>query len=123
LQMPDPELQIEGDQVRLVQIVRNLLSNAVKFTPPGGSIELSIAAADSSVQIEVRDTGCVVTPALLPRLFDPFAEGSPEAGPTGVGLGLTITNHLVALHTGPITAHGAGPGQVPEFRVSLPLPG
>ena len=119
--MPDP-LQVQGDERQLVTILRTLFDNAVKFTPPGGSIELSIAAVDSCAQIQVRDTGCGITPEGLSQLFDPFAlEESTASADRGLGLSLTITKHLVELHHGTITAHSEGPGQGAEFRVRLPL--
>ena len=120
--MPDPLLQVNGDERHLVQIVRNLFDNAVKFTPAGGSIELSIAAVDSQVQIDVRDTGCGITPEFLPQLFDPFTlEESEARAENGLGLSLTITKHLVELHHGTLTADSAGAGQGAKFRVCLPL--
>jgi signal transduction histidine kinase len=123
LQLPDPWPSIEGDEPRLVQIVRNLLDNAVKFTPDGGSIYLSIIADRASVDIEVKDTGCGMTPTLLPKLFAPFVAGVslPEAEGGGLGLGLTITKYLVELHNGTISATSEGPGEGSQFRVSLPL--
>jgi signal transduction histidine kinase len=122
LDMPDPDLQIDGDERQLVHIVRSLLDNAVKFTSPGGSIELSIVPVVSYAQIEVRDTGCGITPEFLPKLFDPFVlDASTAQDDNGLGVSLTITKHLVELHRGTITAYSAGPGQGAEFRVCLPL--
>jgi len=122
LSLPEQALQIDGDELRLVQIVRNLLDNAVKFTPDGGSIHLSLAAAGSQAQIQVRDTGCGLTPTVVSRLFDPFVlvTSTADAEP-GVGLSLSITKHLVELHNGTIHADSAGPGQGSQFYVSLPL--
>jgi signal transduction histidine kinase len=122
LQMPDQPLRIQGDELRLVQIVQNLLDNAVKFTPEGGSIHLSIAAVGSHAQIQVQDTGCGVTPTLLPRLFEPFAVGaSTPHTEAGLGLSLIITKHLVELHNGTISAYSTGPGQGSQFCVTLPV--
>jgi signal transduction histidine kinase len=120
--MPEHALQILGDELRLVQIVRNLLDNAVKFTANGGSIHLSIAAAGSQAQIQVQDTGCGLAPTVLSRLFDPFVSVSTAQAEAGIGVSLNITRHLVELHNGTISAASAGPGQGSQFCVSLPLP-
>jgi signal transduction histidine kinase len=119
--IPEQALRIEGDELRLVQIVRNLLDNAVKFTPDGGSIHLSIVGVGSQAQIQVQDTGCGLTPTVLSRLFDPFVLASTAQAEAGVGVSLSITKHLVELHRGAITAASAGPGQGSQFCVSLPL--
>jgi signal transduction histidine kinase len=120
--MPEHALRIAGDELRLVQIVRNLLDNAVKFTPDGGSIHLSMLAAGSQAQIDVQDTGCGLTPAVLSGLFEPFVLATSTAhAEAGVGLSLSITKRLVELHRGTIRADSAGPGQGSQFCVSLPL--
>jgi signal transduction histidine kinase len=121
LNIPEQALRTQGDELRLVQIVRNLLDNAVKFTADGGSIHLSIAAVGSQAQIQVRDTGCGLTPTVLSRLFDPFVWASTAQTEAGTGMSLNITKHLVELHNGTISATSAGPGQGSQFCVSLPL--
>ena len=121
LNMPEQALRIQGDELRLVQIVRNLLDNAVKFTADGGSIHLSIAGVGSQAQIQVQDTGCGLIPTVLSRLFDPFVLASTDNAEAGVGLSLSITRYLVELHKGTISADSAGPGQGSTFCVSLPL--
>ena len=119
--MPEQALRIQGDELRLVQIVRNLLDNAVKFTADSGSIHLSIAAVGSQAQIQVQDTGCGLTPTVLSRLFDPFVLASTAHAEAGIGVSLNITRRLVELHNGTISAASDGPGQGSQFCVSLPL--
>jgi signal transduction histidine kinase len=121
LNMPEQALRIEGDELRLVQIIRNLLDNAVKFTPDGGSIHLSIAGVGSQAEIQVQDTGCGLTSTVLSRLFDPFVLASTDQAEAGVGVSLSITKRLVELHEGTISAASAGPGLGSQFCVSLPL--
>src|SRR5579862_7048710 len=82
--MPEQALRVQGDELRLVQIVRNLLDNAVKFTADGGSIHLSIAEVGSEAQIQVQDTGCGLTPTVLSRLFDPFIFVTTDQAEAGI---------------------------------------
>jgi diguanylate cyclase len=121
LNMPEQALRVQGDEPRLVQIVRTLLDNAIKFTEDGGSIHLSIAGVGSQAQIQVQDTGCGLTPTALSRLFDPFVLASAAPTEAGIGVSLNITKHLVELHNGTISATSAGAGQGSQFCVSLPL--
>jgi two-component system CheB/CheR fusion protein len=110
-----------GDPERLQQIVSNLLANAIKFTPGGGRVDVRIEAVDGSVRLVVADTGRGIAPAFLPQVFERFAqEASAASGEGGLGLGLSIVHHLVALHGGTVRAESAGPGQGATFVVALP---
>ena len=115
--------EVLGDPDRLQQVVWNLVGNAIKFTPRGGAVELSVARADSAVALEVRDTGQGIRPEFLPRIFDRFSQqdASTTRGQSGLGLGLSITRHLVELHGGTITARSPGEGQGATFRVEIPM--
>lgn len=114
---------VEADPTRLGQVFWNLLKNAVKFTPPGGSVQISTADTPSG-QIEVRmtDTGAGIEPAILPRIFDAFQQGSRDVTRRfgGLGLGLAISRSIVELHGGTIAAASAGPGRGATFTVRLP---
>ena len=114
---------ITGDPNRLQQVVWNLLINAVKFTPPGGRIEVHLAQARPYVEIVVRDTGCGITPELLPHVFDRFRQGDSSSTRvhSGIGLGLTLVKHLVELHGGIVAADSPGPDQGATFTVRLPM--
>src|SRR2546426_4611915 len=115
--------QVEGDPARLQQVVWNLLSNAVKFSPPGGRVVLRVCRAGSQVIISVRDEGEGIEPGFLPHVFERFHQADNTATRThgGLGLGLAIVRHLVALHGGTVTAESKGKGQGATFTVSLPL--
>jgi signal transduction histidine kinase len=121
---PDP-LVVEGDKVRLAQVVSNLLINAAKYTPPGGRVELTVIAGPSEVEIVVRDNGIGIPPAMQSRIFDLFAQvdSSTTRSHGGLGIGLTIVKTLVEMHGGTIRATSAGPGQGSQFTVQLPLGG
>ncbi|MEI7820025.1 MAG: ATP-binding protein [Verrucomicrobiota bacterium] len=115
--------EVLGDPDRLEQVMWNLVNNAIKFTPRGGNVEISIERAGSSVALEVRDTGQGIRADFLPRIFDRFSQqdASTTRGQSGLGLGLSITRHLVELHGGTITARSAGEGQGATFRVEIPM--
>ena len=115
--------EVLGDPDRLEQVLWNLVNTAIKFTPRAGSVEISIERAGSSVALEVRDTGQGIRADFLPRIFDRFAQqdASTTRGQSGLGLGLSITRHLVELHGGTITARSAGEGLGATFHVEIPM--
>lgn len=120
--VPPHGLAIDGDVLRLTQVVANLLTNAAKYTPSGGTITVTAERREATVVIRVRDTGIGISEEMLPRIFDVFAqERQPSRdAPGGLGLGLTIVRSLVELHGGTVTAHSAGLGLGSEFVVELP---
>jgi PAS domain S-box-containing protein len=114
---------VDGDRIRLVQVVANLLNNAAKYTPQGGAIVLSLEVADGSAAVAVRDNGIGIGPGLLPQVFELFtqAERTPDRAQGGLGLGLALVKSLVGLHGGRVEAHSGGPGLGSTFRIALPL--
>ncbi|HEX7080944.1 MAG TPA: HAMP domain-containing sensor histidine kinase [Gammaproteobacteria bacterium] len=117
---PESALWVDGDDVRLAQILINLLTNAAKFTPPGGRIEVRVERSGDDAVITVADDGIGIDAATLPRLFDRFI----QAGATidgGMGLGLPLVRRLAELHGGTVTAKSEGIGRGSEFVVRLPL--
>ena len=119
----DEATEVLGDPDRLEQVVWNLVNNAIKFTPRTGSVEISVVRAGSSVALEVHDTGQGIRADFLPRIFDRFSQqdASTTRGQSGLGLGLSITRHLVELHGGTITASSAGEGKGATFHVEIPM--
>jgi PAS domain S-box-containing protein len=119
---PTP-LRVNGDRVRLVQIVTNLLANAAKFTPEGGYVRLAVEARGTNVEISVRDNGVGIPADLLPRVFDLFIQGdrSLDHSSGGLGIGLTLVKRLVLLHGGVVEARSEGVGRGSTFVVCLPL--
>jgi CheY-like chemotaxis protein/two-component sensor histidine kinase len=114
---------ITGDPARLQQVVWNLLTNAVKFTPPGGSIELTLRRLEGELELAVADSGIGISAEFLPHVFDRFRQG--DASTTrrhgGLGLGLSIARQLVELHGGSITAASEGEGCGARFELRLPV--
>ncbi|HEY9075712.1 MAG TPA: ATP-binding protein [Anaerolineaceae bacterium] len=121
LSVPDHLPIIRADTTRLRQVINNLLANAVKFTRKG-SITLGAEVELPYVHLWVSDTGLGIPPELQERIFEPFNTTSSKRRAQGMGLGLSITRHLVALHNGIITLDSqAGVGS--SFHIYLPLPG
>lgn len=115
---------LHGDADRLQQIVWNLLSNAVKFTPPGGTVTVSLARRADHAEVAVADTGKGIAAEFLPYVFDRFrqADSATTRSHGGLGIGLAIVRHLAEMHGGTVHAESAGPGQGATFTVRLPLP-
>jgi signal transduction histidine kinase len=111
-----------GDGSRLEQVLRNLLSNAVKFTPEGGRIDVTLRQRGHMAEVTVTDTGIGIAPESLPRVFEAFMQGDSDHRTVseGLGLGLAIVRHLVALHGGTVTAQSGGSGLGTTFTVTLP---
>lgn len=128
-----------GDSDRLQQVLNNLLSNAIKFTPEGGQIEVRLGLGQeewnpsrtedvnpdsgSYLKLAIRDTGIGIQPEFLPHIFDRFrqADSSTTRQHGGLGLGLAIASHIIALHGGTIEAMSDGEGQGATFIIRLPL--
>ncbi len=120
---PGGPISMEGDPVRLTQVLGNLLSNAVKFTPEGGRIELNISKESGSAVIRVKDNGMGIAPENIPSIFEMFVQvdASLERPTSGLGLGLTLVKKLVELHSGSVEVHSGGKGQGTEFTLRLPI--
>jgi signal transduction histidine kinase/CheY-like chemotaxis protein len=115
-------LHVDGDAVRLAQILSNLLINAAKFTPPKGRIELGMQSEGGEVAISVRDNGTGIDAEQLPRVFEMFVQLEAQRDHAGgLGLGLALVKSLVELHHGRVEAHSGGAGKGAEFIVRLPL--
>jgi PAS domain S-box-containing protein len=116
---PGP-LTVEGDRVRLVQVVSNLLNNAAKFTEEHGRITLRVMPRRDRVEIQVQDDGRGISRERLDEIFEPFAQAEPGRN-GGLGIGLALVRSLLAMHGGTVAADSAGPGRGATFTISLPL--
>jgi signal transduction histidine kinase len=109
---------IEGDKLRLYQVIANLLRNAIKFTKEGTiSINADIKEDNTEVTITIKDTGAGIHPEILPKLFTKFATKSDM----GTGLGLYICKVIVEAHAGRIWAENNSDGKGATFTFTLPL--
>jgi two-component system, OmpR family, phosphate regulon sensor histidine kinase PhoR len=100
-----PQLQLLGDRTELISATSNLVQNALRYTPPGGSVDVSLRLLpDDRVEFSVQDTGAGIAPEHLPRLTERFyrvdRSRSRESG--GTGLGLSIVKHVVQRHSGEV---------------------
>jgi len=102
---------VEGDRLRLEQVLTNLVENGVKFTPAGGQVTVEGVDLGNEVQVTVSDTGIGVPPAERERIFDRFyqVDSGAERSYRGAGLGLTICKHIVAHHGGRIWVEDHAP--------------
>lgn len=123
LTLPDGPVPVNGDALRLVQVLNNLLINAAKYTPVGGSISLLLASADRSATLTVADNGIGITAEALPQIFDPFVQDVHAIGFNGfsLGIGLTVVREIVQAHGGSVVASSAGRGLGSRFVITLPL--
>jgi two-component system OmpR family sensor kinase len=149
LELPDEPVVVEGDQLRLHQVLANLLSNAGKHTPPGSTVSVALATAVSGsgpaaghppasgtiqrgvlptgpqVELSITDDGPGIPPELLPELFERFTRAGTgrardnDAAGRSTGLGLAIVDAVVAAHGGCITVTSR-PG-LTRFAIILPL--
>ncbi|MDX1583969.1 MAG: response regulator [Thermoanaerobaculia bacterium] len=116
---PSERLTVDGDPVRLTQVVSNLLSNACRYTDNGGSIRLSWGRDGDHVAIRVADNGQGISREVLERVFDVFVQ--EQTNSRGLGLGLTLVKQLIELHGGHVRAFSQGRGKGSEFVVWVPL--
>lgn len=123
LQVKTETAWVDGDPIRLAQIVTNLLENALKYTPDGGHVELSVAADPHEAVLVVRDNGVGIAPELLSHVFDVFMQGptSLDRSKGGLGIGLAVVLAMVEQHDGRVVAESAGEGLGSCFTVRLPL--
>jgi signal transduction histidine kinase/CheY-like chemotaxis protein len=115
-------LRVQGDPIRLHQVLTNLLSNAIKFTEQGEVVLRVESIQEGWVRFVVSDTGIGMSEAQQASIFDAFVQGdgSTTRKYGGTGLGLTISRQLVALMGGTLLVRSVA-GEGAEFSFALPL--
>ncbi|NTU83067.1 MAG: GAF domain-containing protein [Chloroflexales bacterium] len=121
LDLPEGPVIVDGDPLRLEQVLLNLLQNAIKYSPSGGLVRLGVALQSDHAVLEVRDWGIGVPAEDLPRLFEPFfwAANAEQRVLSGMGVGLAVVKEIVTLHGGTVVAASVE-GQGSTFTITLP---
>lgn len=116
-----PDLMIDGDEDRLIQVIFNLLDNAIKFTASDGIVKISAHRSNQCITINIEDTGQGIPAKDLPHIFERFyrIDAARNRSQGGFGLGLAIVKRIVELHNGTIDVQSVV-GQGTEFVVTLP---
>jgi len=121
--LPGGPVLVEGDEVRLTQVLSNLLNNAAKFTPSRGHLRIELGMEDGRALVDVVDDGIGIEAHRLDEVFEMFSQAPNKAhgGTPGLGIGLAVVKSLVELHGGTVSATSPGLGGGTRVRVSLPL--
>lgn len=119
---PSSPLLIEGDAVRLEQIISNLLTNASKYSDSGDHITLTVAKKNDQAVITVLDNGIGIEPDVIGHVFTPFHQlDLGDRSRKGLGIGLALVRSFVEMHDGTVTATSKGRGHGSQFTVTIPL--
>jgi len=116
LRLEPSDLTVQGDPIRLRQVLTNLVDNAADASVPGAEVTVRATTADTRVAIEIEDHGRGIAASDLERIFDPFFTTRPD----GTGLGLAIVHKVVRAHGGEMRVRST-PGEGSTFTVLLPV--
>jgi signal transduction histidine kinase len=122
IERPDEPISVRVDVARLKQVFNNIIHNAARYTLQPDIIEIRVTRVDNEVQVAVIDRGVGIGPAMLPRVFDLFAQAPIPIGrqDAGLGIGLTVVQRLVRDHGGSVAAFSNGAGTGTRIVVTLP---
>ena len=120
LDLPSPDLAVNGDPDQLTRLLVNLLENAARHTPRSGRIVVSARAKDGRVALRVEDTGEGIPPEHLPHVCERFWRADRSRASPGTGLGLAICRQIAEAHGGTLTARSE-PGRGSVFTLCLPI--
>ena len=113
------EAPVTGDGVLLERLVANLLDNAERYNIAGGTVAISTTTDNDASVVRVVNTGGVVPPDQVDRLFLPFARLDDRTGHDGFGLGLALVSSIVTVHSGTVHATAVSSGGL-DITVRLP---
>lgn len=117
-------LTVEGDSVRLHQVISNLVSNALKHTPNGGKVKADVSVSNGKILTEVTDSGEGIPKEEQEIIFEQFYQAETSTHKReGLGLGLSIAKEIVSAHGGNIGCRSAGAGLGSTFYFTLPISG
>jgi CheY-like chemotaxis protein len=114
---------VDGDPVRLAQVITNLVGNALKYSPNGRTIEIGTWTDHGQCELRVVDHGIGIAPDMIDRVFELFAQADAGLARSdgGMGIGLTLVERLVRLHGGTVEVFSEGRDRGSRFVVRLPL--
>ncbi|QSX73831.1 GAF domain-containing sensor histidine kinase [Lysobacter arenosi] len=123
LHIPEEAVVVEGDIVRLTQVVVNLVNNAIKYTPEHGRIEIDVVRGEHSLALSVSDSGIGIDSSQISGIFDMYMQVQVDDRPvdSGLGIGLWLVKQIVRLHRGDVSAASEGLGKGSTFTVTLPI--
>ena len=118
------QVKINGDEVRLRQMVWNILHNGIKYTQPGGELKVSLLEESGFALLSIQDTGIGIPEKDLPFIFDRFyrVDKARSKDEGGSGLGLSICRHIAEAHRGNIKVESK-PGLGTRFKIHIPSTG
>jgi signal transduction histidine kinase len=114
-------LLIEGDELRLEQVLQNIIQNAVKYSPSGGAITVQVQAQNGQASVSIADQGIGIPQESIPHLFQRFyrAANADAQHISGMGVGLYVVKEIVALHGGSVDVSSTE-GVGTTFTICLP---
>lgn len=112
------DVKVEADAELLSLVWNNLFSNAFKFTEAGGTVNVSLTAAEYHAIITVKDTGCGMTPEIGAHIFEKFYQGDTSHATQGNGLGLALVKRVVDIMQGEINVESTV-GKGTTFTVKI----
>jgi two-component system phosphate regulon sensor histidine kinase PhoR len=120
-EFPSGEIRIKIDEDALTQVLTNLMDNALKYSAEEKELKISVVSEKDKVKIQIRDKGIGIPPREQDRIFDDFYRFSEAArmNPSGVGLGLKISRHIMEAHGGEIEVRSE-PGKGSTFTLVFP---
>ncbi len=121
LDLPDTPMLAWASPQEMKQVVLNLLTNALESLDPeasDGYVTIALERDSDSVRMVIQDNGCGMTEEVMKHLFEPFFTRRRDG--RGTGLGLPITNRIIADHGGRITPKSSGHGMGSRFEVTVP---
>ncbi|NNJ08928.1 PAS domain-containing protein [Chloroflexales bacterium ZM16-3] len=121
-QSPEAPLMIDGDELRLEQMLQNLIGNAVKYSPGGGQVSVILSGGEGRAMIAVADQGIGIAPDAQRQLFQRFyrADSAEAHGISGMGIGLFVVKEIAELHGGEVGVQ-SDEDKGSTFTVRLPL--
>jgi len=112
------DVKVRADAELLSHVWSNLFSNAFKFTPPGGTVTVSLTATEHHAIVKVTDTGCGMTPEVGAHIFEKFYQGDTSHAVQGNGLGLALVKRVIDIMQGEIGVESAvGKGSAFTVRI------